>query len=214
MRLAEKTIELNFCAQLGAALHQQILWFGLTQKQEARAGYDAYARLGGRLLALQFKASNHLLLSGERRFHAQHHQLLALRTLGQRRSRSVFYVFPSLGNTRELSRNTDLVTQCQLLDAGTIPNAIGAPTRRNGGVRKSGRHYVDVISRSATIHSEPVTVMLEGVSVLLDAPTAISREEGSQDRIESKLGIRTERSWFEHLVRAATGAAVGVVILP
>ena len=44
MRIAEKTIELNFCAQLTARC-RGLLWFGLTQKQEAAAGFDACTRL-------------------------------------------------------------------------------------------------------------------------------------------------------------------------
>src|SRR5215218_1498773 len=99
MRLSEKTIELNYCAQLNESLGRRILWFGLTQRQEARAGYDAYAQVGGQLIALQFKASTYVLRSGARRFHAPHHQLDALRRLGLKRQNSVFYVFPGLGST-------------------------------------------------------------------------------------------------------------------
>lgn len=59
MRLSEKTLELNICAQATKYVGAQtnLLWFGLTQKQEACAGFDACTRLGGRLLVFQFKAS-------------------------------------------------------------------------------------------------------------------------------------------------------------
>jgi len=67
MRLAEQTIELNFCAQAQELLGQRTFWFGLTQRQEARAGFDVASRIGGRLLILQFKASNEVLRSGARK---------------------------------------------------------------------------------------------------------------------------------------------------
>src|ERR1700686_3423585 len=72
MKLAEKTLELTLCHQLGATLFPwpawpaphgvpQPIWFGLTQKQEAAAGFDAVTRLhGDRLLLLQFKAGRKL----------------------------------------------------------------------------------------------------------------------------------------------------------
>ena len=81
MKLSEKTLELNICAQVSkhVGTKQQIFWFGLTQKQEAKAGFDACTKLGGRLLVFQFKASNRLLKSKERVFLAPHDQLAALR---------------------------------------------------------------------------------------------------------------------------------------
>lgn len=81
MKLSEKTLELNICAQASRLLgaKKKILWFGLTQKQEAKAGFDACTKLGGRLLIFQFKASNRLLRSNERVFLVPHDQLEALR---------------------------------------------------------------------------------------------------------------------------------------
>lgn len=90
MRLAEKTLELTLCHQIGATLFQwppwpprggpQPIWFGLTQRQEAEAGFDAAARLhGGRLLLLQFKAGRKLK-NGSVRFTAPHKQLSALQS--------------------------------------------------------------------------------------------------------------------------------------
>jgi hypothetical protein len=64
MRLAEKTLELTLCHQIGATLFPwppwpprggpQRIWFGLTQKQEAEAGFDAATRLHGGRLLLRF----------------------------------------------------------------------------------------------------------------------------------------------------------------
>jgi hypothetical protein len=214
MRLAEKTIELTYCAQLNEALGQRTIWFGLTQRQEALAGYDAYAQLGGRLIALQFKASDHLLRSGARRFHTAHHQLSALREVGRKRPNSVFYVFPSLGSTVELSRNPDLVGQSQLLDAGQIPSGIGPPTNRHGSLRKSKRHYIDVMPGSATIHSDPVKVRLVGPQQMLEGPSRVVTGHTYVDRIERRLNTDGEQDWFADLMRAASGSCVGAIVLP
>jgi len=48
VRLSEKTLELNFCAQFSAKAQKRLLWFGLTQKQEAKWGFDAAVKLGAR----------------------------------------------------------------------------------------------------------------------------------------------------------------------
>ncbi|SFF95478.1 hypothetical protein SAMN05660649_00184 [Desulfotomaculum arcticum] len=77
MRLSEKTFELNICAQLNTIYGGKIIWFGLTQKQEAKWGFDVCARLGGRLLLLQFKASSYVVKAG-RRFSTTHKQLQSL----------------------------------------------------------------------------------------------------------------------------------------
>jgi hypothetical protein len=87
-RLAEKSIELNFCAQLNARVGRRLLWFGLTQKQEARMGFDACTRLRGRLLIFQFKASN-FSVKGGRRFYAHHEQMENLRNRVRGYMRSV-----------------------------------------------------------------------------------------------------------------------------
>ena len=39
-RLSEKTLELNFASQLNHRCGGTLLWFGLTQKQEAECGFD------------------------------------------------------------------------------------------------------------------------------------------------------------------------------
>ena len=50
MRLSEKTLELNICSQISNLLANRVFWFGLTQKQEAIAGFDSCFKLKGRLL--------------------------------------------------------------------------------------------------------------------------------------------------------------------
>ena len=158
MRLSEKTIELNFCGQATARLGRAAFWFGLTQRQEARAGFDAATRLGHRVILLQFKASNTLLNGGARRFHLSHWQLDALRVCaaGSRR-RSAFYVFPDIGETGDLpAANWNLLMSSWLLDVTDL-DALGPPTTPSGTPRRSGRHYADLTPPTVTVHSEPTT---------------------------------------------------------
>ena len=163
MRLSEKTIELNFCAQFTRNAPSLALWFGLTQRQEARSGFDACTRIGGRLLIFQFKASKYMLRSGLRRFFLQHDQLTKLQARVSGYWRSVFYVFPLVGTTLELSRNPDVLDQSWFLDVALLP-PIAAPTTSSGGPRKRAVHYADVAPGIATIHSEPVDVELLAAS--------------------------------------------------
>lgn len=154
MRVAEKTIELNFCAQFAGQFPSPVIWFGLTQKQEAKLGFDACTKAGGRLFVFQFKASNDILKSGARRFRASHLQMTTLQ--GQcKAKRSVFYVFPGVGTTAELMKSPDLLSSSWLLDVDSLPKPMPAPTKNDGSLRKSESHYVDVLPSLAIIHSEP-----------------------------------------------------------
>jgi hypothetical protein len=117
--------------------------------------------LGGRILILQFKASNHIMKNGRRRFHASHVQMQNLRDLAGPRRRAVFYALPNVGTTHELGRNPCLLWQTWFLDVGAIPNPVPAPTRgASKAVRVSGNHYIDLdaSAATATICSEPFTV--------------------------------------------------------
>ena len=159
MRLSEKTIEINICAQINQYMRSRIIWFGLTQAQEAIAGFDTAARLGGKILLFQFKASNHLLRSGERRFHLKHDQLQNLINRLKGCRRSIFYVFPSIGNTYELAKNNgDLISSTKLLDVSNLPNPFPPPITMTKPyrIRKNNTHYADVLNNRVTIHSEPV----------------------------------------------------------
>lgn len=159
MRLSEKTIELNFCAQFTRHCPKPVSWFGLTQRQEAQAGFDACTKLGGRLLIFQFKASNHMLSSGRRQFRLNHDQMTKLQARVNGFQRSVFYVFPLLGTTSELHKSRDILDQSWFLDLALLPS-IMPPTKRDGTPRKSRVHYADVAPGIATLHSEPVDVGL------------------------------------------------------
>ena len=130
MKLSEKTLELNICAQVSQFMSrkQKLLWFGLTQRQEARAGFDACAKIGGRLIIFQFKASHRLLKSKKRVFLVPHSQLVALFKIAKAHRRSVYYAFPLIGNTQELKVNSDLLSQTWLVDVSALAS-VGAPTK-------------------------------------------------------------------------------------
>src|SRR5262245_54687912 len=114
MRVPEKTIELNLCSQLNAVFGGRLLWFGLTQDQEAKAGFDACARTGSTMLILQFKASA-LIVGGARRFRAPHVQMQTLRN-HVRGDRRIYYALPTVGTTLDMQNNPDLLAQTWLLD--------------------------------------------------------------------------------------------------
>jgi hypothetical protein len=223
MRLSEKTIELNFCAQFARYFAGRIIWFGLTQRQEAQAGFDACTRLGGLLLLIQFKASSHDVNwafppphhASARRFHAPHHQLVAL----QARStpgRRVVYAFPLIGTTLELGRQQDVISTTWLLDVATIP-PLPPPTTRAGVARKSQLHYVDVIPSHAVIHSDPVSVPLISPSALAEMLVADLRElrDARRAGVADAASTRTnfDRFWPSRQ-RLFPRHALGAIILP
>jgi len=167
MKLSEKTIELNICAQISKSVRQKVLWFGLTQVQEARAGFDAATSLNGRVILFQFKASDTTMRStGARRFMFEHSQLQKLINRSGQRRRHVFYVLPMIGTTQELhSNNGNFISQTWLLDVAGLPTPFPPPTIRNSSrVRANYTHYADVLTvgrgATITIHSEPVEAKL------------------------------------------------------
>jgi hypothetical protein len=129
----------------------QPLWFGLTQAQEARAGFDAATKLnGGKILLLQFKAGRGLARGGVR-YHAQHHQLAALQQQVRGRHRLVYYVLPEATRTSDLYRPRWLVESTWFLDVGDI-SKLSAPAR------KSNAHNITLErgTGAVTITSDPV----------------------------------------------------------
>jgi len=149
MRLAEKTIELTFCSQLALFWAVPLFWFGLTQRQEAQAGFDAATRLGGKVFILQFKASSRVVPSG-RRFHAPHTQMSNL-IQRCRAPRSVFYVLPALGTTLDIAGDTDVVGRSWLLDVDDL-RGVPPPVTPWNTPRKSGAHYFDLAPPGVLIH--------------------------------------------------------------
>ncbi len=166
MRLSEKSVELNFCAEATAAagLAAHPFWCGLTQQQEKKLGFDVAGMRGGRLLIYQFKASNQFAANGLRRFRAPHHQLVNLRKLATGPDQ-VFYVFPEIGTSSELVAAGSITSKAWLCD-------VWFPTLKALGPshRKGGEHYVDLdpATKQCTWHSDvaevPVVTALEWFS--------------------------------------------------
>jgi hypothetical protein len=160
MRLSEKTIELSFTAQLTHQLNLiNAVWFGLTQRQEMQLGFDACSQIAGRLLILQFKASNVIVHPSRyskprRRFSVPHDQLVNLQSLAKQFPQSVYYVFPNLGTTKELALNKNLIAQSWLLDVAAIPCPFPTPTNQ------TKTHHAFIDPPACDIRSEPVDAKL------------------------------------------------------
>ena len=154
MRISEKTLELSFCSQLVQYLGLvDSIWFGLTQRQERELGFDACSRINGRLVIFQFKASNKIIYRHirhrQRRFTIPHRQLESLQEVANSFRRCVYYVFPDIGNTLELSRNRNLISQTWLLDVSRISYPLPAPTNR------AANHYAYISPPYCELRSKP-----------------------------------------------------------
>lgn len=220
-KLSEKTLELNFASQLNHHCGGKLLWFGLTQKQEAEAGFDIATRIGKALFVVQMKASNKLLKkTKERQFKVPHQQLESLLKLtpGGKPlpSASVFYAFPVLGKTRDLADYPDVLGNSWLCDVTGL-NALTPPTTKNGSLRMDDCHYVNVFpgepplkagaSGRAIFHSEPVTVIPQRgddfVSALID-----SKQSGGLLQVMTDNNFRDFWSLCELFHRKAFGVVL------
>jgi hypothetical protein len=148
-RLSEKSLELNFASQLNHRCGGTLLWFGLTQLQEAQCGFDIATQIGSALFIVQMKASKELSKkSGARKFKVPDDQLQKLRAIkvgGHSLPKgSVFYAFPVIGTVGELNAHPAVLDNTWLCDVADC-GAVGAPTKANGLPRKDGCHYVHVL---------------------------------------------------------------------
>lgn len=168
MRISEKTIEINFCSQFSALIKNDTIWFGLTQQQEAKLGFDTCIRLEKSLYIFQFKASNIVDGKGCRKFTAPHEQMINLRNLIGKHSliRRVFYVLPNFGNTDTFnSIGGRVAANSLLLDVENIPIDFAPAIKANGNPKSSHTiflHPADASgSRIAVIDSEKPEITLE-----------------------------------------------------
>ena len=112
-------------------------------------------RSTGGFSILQFKASNYFV-RGARRFFIPHRQPVQRRWRSRRRlRRSIYFVLPLVGTTKELAANPDLLPQTVLLDPLSL-RRVFRPTTPAGTRRASGYHYLDIALPSAILHSKPV----------------------------------------------------------
>ena len=120
--------------------------------------------------------------------------------------RGVFYVFPLVGTTFELSRNPDVLAQSWLLDIFDLPDPPPFPTTKSGSPRKSGFHYVDVTPPNAAICSEPFQVPVINAADLLENEI---HELGAVN-----MWFEDNFQAFMGLCRALGPDAFGAVVLP
>lgn len=158
MRISEKTIEINFCSQFAALMapNYDVVWFGLTQRQESRAGFDVLTRLNSRVLIFQVKTLHHEVLNRNALvYSAPHGQLQALRDRC-RAQRSIQYVFPTFRTTHDFPADPfGVLKNVWLCDVAQLPAAIPQPIKLNGQPRRGNSHRVEVIGSTATFYSEP-----------------------------------------------------------
>lgn len=203
MKISEKTLEINFARQWVGPLGANCIWFGLTQDQESKWGFDIATKVGLGLYIFQFKASRRVLASGARQFRASHEQLRKLRTqkFGAAGvpipNRSVFYAFPTIGTTADLvpypvPSNTWLCDVVQLWGVG--PPVAKVPVGFMGPppLRADHSHYVNVAPGSppllpggvgaAIFHSVPYPVRVQLGSAAIDLPEDVERARSRRER--------------------------------
>lgn len=225
MRVSEKSLELNFCAN-ASLLGGSLVWFGLTQRQEAMLGFDVATRHAGRLLVFQMKAPSRDLSRSRshcphgKQFALSHRQLSRLQQLVARhcRPRTVFYAFPLIRTTLELSNASgDVLSFTQLVDVRAIP-PLSPPTTKSGGVRKSGIHYANVSHTSVVLHSEPIEVetipagTLFGQSRLIQELGAPPDDRGFRTFVDEIVGLSARPASRDK--HASLGRWYGLVSLP
>ena len=213
MRLSEKTIELTFCHQAGNILGCNMIWFGLTQDQESKLGFDVCTRLNGRLFIVQFKASSKILIrTNERQFKAPHDQMVNLKRLCRGR-RAIYYAFPMVGTSAEITANPKLLDQTWLLDVKDLPNSIPLPQKKNGtGTRKSGLHYVNVRPGVARICSDEFNVkMIKASSFFEEIANSLSEEYVGDNHFGIKVEDPQELGEFKNNF---SRNAFGAILIP
>jgi hypothetical protein len=204
VRISEKTVELNFCKGLPLVLGRDLFWFGLTQKQEAQAGFDACTKFGATLPLFQIKASRIVLKNGSRRFLAEHDQMQTLRNQ-VKANRRVYYVLPVVGTTPEVCNGLCFSHCSRYLDVSQLPATIPPPLAKGKTpaiIRKSNCHYIDMAKKLkvATIHSDPFTANLLSPDDLVRAMEIHSQRPSpktSQDHSDGKRVTNQESSEFD-----------------
>ena len=190
-RLSEETLELNFASHLNHQCGGTLLWFGLTQKQEAGCGFDIATRFGSALFIVQMKASEHVLKASDARKSKvpddQLQQLRVIKVTGcPLPKRSIVYAFPVIGTVGELAAHSDVVANTWLCDVADC-GAVGAPNKSDGTPRKDGCHYVHV-----SAGKPPLTAGASGVAEWHSDPvrgTAIQASSFAAQLVERRAGM-------------------------
>jgi hypothetical protein len=179
--VSEKTLELNLCATMLAAIRSwpgcgDAFWIGMKQYQEARSGIDELlANMpSAHHLALQFKAPSSQHLDSEPYvFGLGEDQNARLQRLAESRPGAVYYVLPhynTFARMRQDAPNLDAHTYLlKVVDTRPLQCKIGGSSRR---------HRVESFETPphAVMHSEPVEAPLWRLDRLLRAEGERLRE--------------------------------------
>jgi hypothetical protein len=203
LRVSEKTLELNICAEVLHAIRQipgcsRAFWIGMKQNQEARLGIDELIQNvpTGMHLTLQFKAPRseprdkvpYMFTINDR----QNNNLLRLAGY---RPHAVYYIFPHYNSfTKMRVDSPNLLRDAWLLKVNDLK---GLPTSTN----KQGTHVVRTNPPIAILRSEPIETR---ISSAVETIGGILR--GGLFPFESILISHTTlKEWLGYLISEAEG---------
>lgn len=203
LRVSEKTLELNICAEVLTEIRSyqgcdKAFWIGMKQQQEARNGLDELISHlpAGLHLALQFKAPrseprDHIPY----RFTINDKQNTNLLRLANRRPEAVLYVFPHYNTfTRMRSNSPHLLTDTYVLK---VDDLRWLPLSTN----KLGTHYVETDPPLAVIRSEPTNAKLLSIYPVLKDIFGRERDELTNMLISHQV----VKEWLSELISEAKG---------
>ncbi len=201
LRVSEKTLELNICAEILASIRllsgcSGAFWIGMKQQQEARNGIDELIQNvpNGMHLALQFKAPR----SEPRdqlpyRYTINDRQNNNLLRLANRRPNAVYYIFPHYNTfTKMRSDSPTLVGDTWTL---RINDLSGLPISSNS----QGTHTVATTPPNVHIYSEPQKYSINKASALVQSVL----EENMGQLSETLLSHSQLKQWLNELVKEA-----------
>jgi hypothetical protein len=180
LRFSEKSFVMNFVSEYRPARGRAI-WWGLTQAEERRLGFDARVFEGGRGFLLQFKAV-HDTTPAVARFHAEHEQMRILASHAVL-PQTVFYALTTVASWQDfVSQGLRVIPGAWLLDISRIPRPLRRPMTltRPFRRRRSGVHYIELHPPMAVIRSEPVEVPVIPAEMLIGMGLE-GREAGDAD---------------------------------
>lgn len=203
LRLSEKTLELNICAEILQVIRQMsgchgAFWIGMKQQQEARLGIDELIQNipTGMHLALQFKVPK----SEPRnqipyRFTINDRQNNNLLRLAGNRPDAVYYIFPQYNTfTKMRSDSPHLLQDTWLLrveDLRGLPNSS----------KRLGTHAVETAPASAVVNSDAMQLKVIKANELLERIFS-----GVYAALQEVLISHTLiREWLGYIIEEAQG---------
>ena len=203
LRVSEKTLELNICAEVLHAIRQipgcnRAFWIGMKQDQEARLGIDELIHNlpTGMHLALQFKAPR-----SEPRdqipymFTINDRQNNSLLRLANNRPEAVYYIFPHYNSFAKM--RLDSPTLLRDTWSLKINDLQGLPA----STKRQGTHVVRTNPPTAFVRSEPIEKKIRSAIEIIE----IILREG-QTTLESILiSHALLKQWLVDLIVEAEG---------